>query len=62
MKFYQIAERGGKPSGPLFETLVAAQLEVRYIKQEDRRAAREAMEIGGVETPVVEYEIHEVTR
>lgn len=62
MKFWQIAEKGQAPSGPLFESLAAAQLELRYIKQEDRRLAREAMEIGGVESPVFEYEIHEVTR
>lgn len=62
MKFYQIAEKGQKPSGPLFESLAEARLEVRYIKQEDARSAREAMELGGVDSPVFEYEIVEVER
>lgn len=62
MKFYQIAVQGQAPNGPLFESLLAAQREVRILKADDRRYADEAMREAGIEVPAIQYEIVPVER
>lgn len=62
MKFYQVAIKGNKPSGGLFDTRSAAIREVGYLKADDRRYAAEAMEQAGVKVALTEYEVVEVTR
>ena len=62
MKFYQVAIKGKKPYGGLFDTHAAAMREVRYLEADDRRYAAEAMAEAGVKVAPVAYEVVEVTR
>jgi hypothetical protein len=62
MKFYQVAIRGNRPSGGLFDTEPEARREIRMLEADDRRFADEAMREAGVEVKRIEYEVVEVFR
>jgi hypothetical protein len=62
MKFFQIALATNKPRGALFETRPDAEREVRMLKADDARYAREALSEAGIVVEPSEYVIHEVTR
>ena len=62
MKFYQVAIKGNKPNGGLFETHAAAMRKMEYLNADERRFVREAMEQAGVLCAPIEYEVVEVTR
>lgn len=62
MTFYQVAIKGNKPNGALFESAAAARREIGFLMADDRRYAAEAMEQAGIKVDVTQYEVVEVTR
>lgn len=60
MKVYQIAIKGRQPQGAMFATRPEAEREVRFLIQDDRRYASEAMHEAGIVVPPTEYEIVEM--
>ena len=62
MKFYQVAIKGNKPQGGLFDTEAQARREIQFLQADDDAFAEEAMYQAGLEVTRIEYEIVEVTR
>lgn len=62
MKFYQVAIKGNRPQGGLFDTEEQARREIRFLQADDRRFADEAMHQAGIEVQKIEYVVMEVTR
>ena len=62
MTLFQIALAQNTPRGALFETRADALREVRMLKADDARYAREALSEAGIVVEPSEYVIHEVTR
>jgi hypothetical protein len=62
MKFYQVAIKGNRPQGGLFDTEEQARSEIKFLKADDRRFADDAMREAGIEVKPIEYVVMEVTR
>ena len=62
MTFYQVAIKGNKPQGGLFDTEAQARREIQFLQADDDAFAEEAMYQAGLEVTRIEYEIVEVTR
>lgn len=60
MKVYRIAIKGREPNGAMFKTQAEAEREVRFLIQDDRRYAAEALHEAGIRVPPTEYEIVEM--
>jgi hypothetical protein len=62
MKFYQVAIKGNRPIGGLFDTEAQARREIKFLQADDDAFAEEAMHQAGVEVQPIEYVVVEVTR
>ena len=62
MKFYQVAIKGNRPQGGLFDTREQARSEITFLEADDRRFADDAMREAGIEVKPIEYVVMEVTR